>query len=163
MILNSLPSGGENPNEAASVGKASETRPVLLDPSVLGNSVSLPATSRDALPRAAFKPLLSTDLNAVLLGRNTFFLDGVENVDFGIAKIFSMPWEGHKLTKEEATERSGIKTVKWLSDLPTMLHGLMCDAEQVYLNSNEHKRAVVDRCEVVGLRIATPRETSGAN
>ena len=76
----------------------SESRPVLLDPSVLGNSVSHPATSRDALPRAAFKPLLSTDFNATLVGRNTFFLDGVKTVDFGIAKNFSMPWEGHKIT-----------------------------------------------------------------
>jgi outer membrane receptor protein involved in Fe transport len=76
----------------------SESRPVLLDPSILGNSVNHPATSRDALPRAAFKTLASTDLNAVLLGRNTFYLDGVKTVDFGIAKNFSMPWEGHKIT-----------------------------------------------------------------
>lgn len=76
----------------------SESRPVLLDPSVLGNSVSHPSTSRDALPRAAFKTLSSTDMNGVLLGRNTFFLDGVKTVDFGIAKNFSMPWEGHKIT-----------------------------------------------------------------
>jgi outer membrane receptor protein involved in Fe transport len=76
----------------------SESRPVLLDPTVLGRSVSEPATSRISLPSSAFKSLLSTDQNAVLVGRNTFFLDGVKTVDFGIAKIFSMPWEGHKIT-----------------------------------------------------------------
>jgi len=76
----------------------SESRPVLLDPSILGNSVNHPATSRDALPRTAFRATSSTDFNAVLIGRNTFFLDGVKTVDFGIAKVFSMPWEGHKLT-----------------------------------------------------------------
>jgi len=76
----------------------SEFRPVLLDPTVLGRSVSEPATSRISLPSSAFKALLSTDQNAILLGRNTFFLDGVKNVDFGMAKIFSMPWEGHKIT-----------------------------------------------------------------
>ncbi len=27
-------------------------------------------------------------------------------------------WEGHKLTKEQATEISGIKNVKWLSEFP---------------------------------------------
>ena len=75
-----------------------ESRPILLDPSVLGNSVSNPATSQSALPRTAFRSIVSTDLNAVLLGRNTFFLDGVKTVDFGITKIFSMPWESHKLT-----------------------------------------------------------------
>ncbi|HJS24632.1 MAG TPA: TonB-dependent receptor [Pyrinomonadaceae bacterium] len=76
----------------------SESRPVLLDPTVLGRSVSEPATSRISLPRSAFKSLVSTDFNAVLVGRNTFFLDGVKTVDFGIAKIFSMPWEGHRIT-----------------------------------------------------------------
>ena len=47
---------------------------------------------------SAFKTLASTDLNAVLVGRNTFFLDGVKTVDFGISKNFSMPWEGHRIT-----------------------------------------------------------------
>jgi Xaa-Pro aminopeptidase len=53
-------------------------------------------------------------------------------------------WEGHKLSKEEATAISGVKTVKWLSDWRGSFHGLMCDAEKVYLNSNEHKRAVIE-------------------
>lgn len=75
-----------------------ESRPVILDPSILGNSVSHPSTSRDALPRMAFRALTSADFNTPIVGRNTFFLDGVKNVDFGITKIFSMPWEGHKLT-----------------------------------------------------------------
>ena len=76
----------------------SESRPVVLDPSVLGNSINHPATSRDALPRSAFRALTSNDFNTPILGRNTFFLDGTKYVDFGLAKIFSMPWEGHKLT-----------------------------------------------------------------
>lgn len=76
----------------------SETRPVLLDPRVLGNSVNLPATSVASLPRAAFRTLTILDGNASLVGRNTFFLDGVKNVDLGLAKIFHMPWEGHKIT-----------------------------------------------------------------
>ena len=76
----------------------SESRPVILDPSILGNGVNNPATSRDALPRTAFRALTSNYFNTPILGRNTFFLDGVKNVDFGITKIFSMPWEGHKLT-----------------------------------------------------------------
>ncbi|HVF23616.1 MAG TPA: TonB-dependent receptor, partial [Pyrinomonadaceae bacterium] len=76
-----------------------ESRPVLLDPSILGNSVNLPATSREALPRSAFRTLTSADSNtANLVGRNTFFSDGVKTIDVGITKIFSMPWEGHRLT-----------------------------------------------------------------
>jgi outer membrane receptor protein involved in Fe transport len=76
----------------------SESRPVLLDPSVLGNSVNHPSTSREALPRSAFRVLTSADFDTPILGRNTFYLDGVKNVDFGMTKIFSMPWEGHQIT-----------------------------------------------------------------
>jgi len=50
-------------------------------------------------------------------------------------------WEGHKLTREEARERTGIQRVEWLSSLPSLLHRLICEAEHVYLNSNEHRRA----------------------
>ena len=50
-------------------------------------------------------------------------------------------WEGHKLTKESATKISGIKNVKWLSDFPTVFRQILCELENVYLNSNEHQRA----------------------
>ena len=53
-------------------------------------------------------------------------------------------WEGHKLTKEEARNISGIKRVEWLSEFPSLFHRLMCECEHVYLNSNEHKRAVLE-------------------
>ena len=53
-------------------------------------------------------------------------------------------WEGHKLSKDEAREISGIKTVKWLSEFRSVFHGLMCECEHVYLNTNEHTRAVVE-------------------
>src|SRR5207244_11518644 len=32
----------------------------------------------------------------------------------------------------------------WLAEFPRLFHRLMCDCEQVYLNSNEHKRAVIE-------------------
>jgi hypothetical protein len=76
----------------------SENKPVILDPSILGRGVNEPLTSRISLPRSAFRTLSIADFNTPLLGRNTFFSDGVKNIDFGITKIFSMPWEGHKLT-----------------------------------------------------------------
>ena len=50
-------------------------------------------------------------------------------------------WEGEKLTKERAYEVSGIKTVYWLQDLEKILFELMTQAENVYLNTNEHYRA----------------------
>lgn len=53
-------------------------------------------------------------------------------------------WEGHKLTKDEAKQLSGIERVHWLADFPRLFHRLMCQAERVFLNSNEHPRAVVE-------------------
>jgi Xaa-Pro aminopeptidase len=52
-------------------------------------------------------------------------------------------WEGHKHSKEEASRISGIKNVRWLSEFPTLFHQLMCEAEHVYLNTNEHNRATI--------------------
>jgi Xaa-Pro aminopeptidase len=49
-------------------------------------------------------------------------------------------WEGHKYTKEEATQSSGIKTVLWLQEFEQVFNSLMTEAEGVYLNSNEHLR-----------------------
>ena len=53
-------------------------------------------------------------------------------------------WEGEKLTKENATEVSGIKTVYWLSEFDRIFYGLMNEAENIYLNRNEHYRAVLE-------------------
>lgn len=53
-------------------------------------------------------------------------------------------WEGHKYTKEEATAVSGIKTVMWLSSFKQQFHALMGECEEVFLNTNEHPRAVVE-------------------
>lgn len=50
-------------------------------------------------------------------------------------------WEGEKLSKDKARTISGVATVRWLGDLPGVLHGLMCESEPVFLNANEHERA----------------------
>lgn len=52
-------------------------------------------------------------------------------------------WEGHKLTKAQATAVSGIRNVKWLSEFPVIFRQLICELENVYLNTNEHQRADV--------------------
>ncbi|MFK7911420.1 MAG: aminopeptidase P N-terminal domain-containing protein [Akkermansiaceae bacterium] len=52
-------------------------------------------------------------------------------------------WEGEKLTKERATELSGVKNVMWTSEFDTTLHRLIQQAEHVYLNTNEYLQAKV--------------------
>ena len=47
-------------------------------------------------------------------------------------------WEGHKLSKDEAREVSGIARVEWTSSFPGIFHTLMSEAERAYLNANEH-------------------------
>jgi Xaa-Pro aminopeptidase len=51
-------------------------------------------------------------------------------------------WEGHKLTKAEARALTGLQQVHWLSEFPGIFRKIMCEAEHVYLNTNEHKRSV---------------------
>jgi len=50
-------------------------------------------------------------------------------------------WEGEKLTKATALETSGIKTVYWLQQFPTIFKQMMAEAKGIYLNTNEHLRA----------------------
>lgn len=50
-------------------------------------------------------------------------------------------WEGEKLTKEAAEKTSGIQTVFWLKDFEKVLNSIIYQAENIYLNDNEHLRA----------------------
>lgn len=53
-------------------------------------------------------------------------------------------WEGHKLARQEARKITGIRNIRGLSEFPRLFHRLMCECDHVYLNSNEHKRAVIE-------------------
>lgn len=53
-------------------------------------------------------------------------------------------WEGAKLTKQQATEVSGIKNVQWTSSFQQMLKSIIFQAEHIYLNSNEHTRQYIE-------------------
>ena len=53
-------------------------------------------------------------------------------------------WEGHKYTKGEAFETSGIRTVYWNSQFQQVFHALAGECDGFYLNTNEHPRAVVE-------------------
>lgn len=50
-------------------------------------------------------------------------------------------WEGAKLTKEDAFEVSGIRTVYWLQDFEKVFKTMAFEAKGIYLNANEHLRA----------------------
>lgn len=52
-------------------------------------------------------------------------------------------WEGHKYTKEEAFEASGIQNIQWVANFDQVLNTLMALSEHVFLNTNEHLRADV--------------------
>lgn len=52
-------------------------------------------------------------------------------------------WEGKKLMKDEASELTGIQNIVWLSDFNKIFRNLVTDAENIYINTNEHKRADV--------------------
>ncbi|MEK0451350.1 MAG: Xaa-Pro aminopeptidase [Verrucomicrobiota bacterium] len=50
-------------------------------------------------------------------------------------------WEGHKLRKDEAQKISGIKQIKWSQDFAGILRRMVCEAENIFINLNEHKRS----------------------
>jgi len=75
-----------------------EIRPALADPSVLGNNVDNPSSSERLLSRGAFRAPTISDYGCCIVGRNTFFGDGVKNFDFSIYRSFRMPFaETHQL------------------------------------------------------------------
>lgn len=53
-------------------------------------------------------------------------------------------WEGAKLTKEQATQTSGVKNVQWVHHFEQVIKPIMLQAEHIYLNTNEHSRRYID-------------------
>jgi Xaa-Pro aminopeptidase len=53
-------------------------------------------------------------------------------------------WEGHKLRKDEAQQLTGIRQVKWVQDFWSTFRRLVTEADQIFLNTNEHKRATAE-------------------
>jgi len=52
-------------------------------------------------------------------------------------------WDGEKLSKEQARAATGIQRVEWIASFEAMLHGLIPQADNIFLTTNEHLRAVV--------------------
>ena len=53
-------------------------------------------------------------------------------------------WEGAKLTKDQAKEVSGIKNIYWYTEFDKVFRTFAFQAENFYLNSNEHTRRSID-------------------
>ncbi|AQG78497.1 aminopeptidase P family protein [Spirosoma montaniterrae] len=55
-------------------------------------------------------------------------------------------WEGHKLTKAEAEQVTGLpqRQIYWTHQFEQVFGQMVFEAEQVYLNTNEHTRATID-------------------
>ncbi|MCX7728737.1 MAG: aminopeptidase P N-terminal domain-containing protein [Bacteroidia bacterium] len=53
-------------------------------------------------------------------------------------------WEGEKLSKQQATEISGITTIYWTHQFEQILKTIIYQAEYIYLNSNEHLRKYIE-------------------
>jgi Xaa-Pro aminopeptidase len=50
-------------------------------------------------------------------------------------------WEGHKLTKQEATDISGVKTILWKEQFEQIFYTVLAESKTIYLDTNEHIRA----------------------
>jgi len=81
-------SGSDAPGYGSVDGNGS-TRPILLDPSILGRSVGHPDTSTLLLPRSAFMFIQPTD-RAGNLGRNVFRKGGIHNVNASLARSWAL-------------------------------------------------------------------------
>jgi Xaa-Pro aminopeptidase len=62
-------------------------------------------------------------------------------------------WEGAKLTKEQTTIVSGVKSVYWINHFEQVFQSIVFQAEHIYLNSNEHNRKYIN-LETAEMRFA---------
>ena len=69
-----------------------EIRPVIVEPEILFRRINNPNTSIQLLPREAFRAPTVSDYGCCILGRNTFYGDGVNNVDLSLYKTFRLPF-----------------------------------------------------------------------
>lgn len=75
----------------------SDNRPILVDGTILGNTVDDPSTARQQLPAGAFRRATPDDSVDSLIYRNAFRVDMLLNLDLGLYKTFILPWADHSL------------------------------------------------------------------
>ncbi len=63
-------------------------------------------------------------------------------------------WEGDKLTKEQATEASGMENIQWTDTFESTFRRLAVQAENIYLHTNEYVAAAntVETCNLRFIR-----------
>lgn len=49
-------------------------------------------------------------------------------------------WEGHKITREEASEISGIENIRFIEDFDQVLHSISCSIDNFYFNIPENPK-----------------------
>lgn len=76
-------------------------RPNILDPSILGRTISHPDTSRQRLPRAAFGYIQPVEARGNI-GNNTFRKAGIANLNASIARMWPVGGERKLLFRAEA-------------------------------------------------------------
>lgn len=74
-----------------------ETRPVIVDPGILGSHFTVPDQAPFRLPREAFRAPTINDYNCCVLGRNTFYADGLDSYDLSFFKSFNIRREHHRV------------------------------------------------------------------
>lgn len=82
-------SGSDGPG-FGNVDSRSGDRPMLLDPSILGQTIGDPDTSESLLPRSAFRFIDAPREQAGNLGRNTFRKGKVANVNASLSRRFPL-------------------------------------------------------------------------
>jgi len=97
-------SGSDSPGYGNVDGSGSD-RPNLVDPSVLGRSLSHPDTSRALLPRSAFAYIQPTDLRGNL-GRNTFRKGGIGNLNAAVSRTWTLRGEKRLTFRAESVNLS---------------------------------------------------------
>ncbi|MEM7700252.1 MAG: aminopeptidase P N-terminal domain-containing protein, partial [Verrucomicrobiota bacterium] len=122
----------------------------------------------DRLPKDSFAVLYSADIpwrsadgsTRFIQNSDLFYLTGVDqeetilllcpsHPDLGLREILFVRetsdliaiWEGHKLTKDQATARSGIARIEWTDRFESVIRRLTRDYSHILLNHNEHPRA----------------------
>ena len=93
-------SGSDGPG-FGNVDAAGSDRVHVLDPSVLGRAIDHPNTSRRMLPASAFAFMNPADLRGNI-GRNTFRKDGIQNVNFALARRWPFRGDNEVSLRAEA-------------------------------------------------------------
>ncbi len=76
-------------------------RPNIVDPAILGRTISHPDTSRQLLPRTAFSYIQPTETRGNI-GSNTFRKAGIANVNASVARTFAIGGDRRLLFRAEA-------------------------------------------------------------